>query len=410
MMSTEEEQANIGEVLSFLREWDRGDKKVRCRMLNTFLTQNTGTTFYELELRFAQVASLFLARLTTWMRLTYMFGTFLGLQLKAIGIFLSASSHDQYLMEFLEDGGVLTLLDILSYAQSKEEDKTEALRLLLTVSNGGRKYKEIICESQGLKVIAECLAESDTEETQETAWALLESLSHGNPKHQNQIYKCLITLMTCTSPKAQQLVLHTLRTVQSKLKTAHHGIVEPLLKMLRSLHLEVQDEAINLILDLKCYDIRPVLLSGLVSLLRPSEDVLQHQNIEESGLIEMTGSLPVFVQQAAAAKTIRLLAEQDQELSHELLSLEVIQRLLYAMGNREHIDAQIQASLALAHFVRSLPVIEDHVQRLMGSTLFAAFMHNAETLYMNMDETQAKILLSNRINICEVLDGESSAG
>uniref|UniRef100_A0A3Q3KK75 Armadillo like helical domain containing 1 n=1 Tax=Mastacembelus armatus TaxID=205130 RepID=A0A3Q3KK75_9TELE len=239
-MSTEEEQANIGEVLSFLREWDRGDKKVRCRMLNTFLTQNTGTTFYELELRFAQVASLFLARLTTWMRLTYMFGTFLGLQLKAIGIFLSASSHDQYLMEFLEDGGVLTLLDILSYAQSKEEDKTEALRLLLTVSNGGRKYKEIICES--LKVIAECLAESDTEETQETAWALLESLSHGNPKHQNQIYKCLITLMTCTSPKAQQLVLHTLRTVQSKLKTAHHGIVEPLLKMLRSLHLEVQDE------------------------------------------------------------------------------------------------------------------------------------------------------------------------
>lgn len=56
---------------------------------------------------------------------------------------------DQYLMEFLEDGGVLTLLDILSHTQSKEQDKAEALRLLLTVSNAGRKYKEIICESHG---------------------------------------------------------------------------------------------------------------------------------------------------------------------------------------------------------------------------------------------------------------------
>ena len=56
---------------------------------------------------------------------------------------------DQYLMEFLEDGGVLTLLDILNHPQSKEEDKTEALCLLLTVSNAGRKYKEIICESHG---------------------------------------------------------------------------------------------------------------------------------------------------------------------------------------------------------------------------------------------------------------------
>lgn len=60
-------------------------------------------------------------------------------------IFLS----DQYLIEFLEDGGVLTLLHILSHSQTKEEEKAEALRLLLTVSNTGRKYKEIICECHG---------------------------------------------------------------------------------------------------------------------------------------------------------------------------------------------------------------------------------------------------------------------
>ncbi|XP_029285042.1 armadillo-like helical domain containing protein 1 [Cottoperca gobio] len=411
MMSTQEEPENIGKVLSLLREWDRGDRTVRSRMLNTFLTHNTGKTFHELELEFAQVASLFLARLTTWMRLTYMFGTFLGLQLKAIGIFLSASSHDQYLMEFLEDGGVLTLLDILSHSQSKEAEKAEALRLLRTVSNAGRKYKEVICESQGVKAVTECLAKSNTDETQEAAWALLESLSHGNPKYQNQIYKGLIALLTCTSPQTQQLVLHTLHTMQSKMKTAHHSIVEPLLNMLRSLHLEVQDEAINLILDLRCYDVRPLLLTGLLALLRPvREEVQQHQNVEESEIMKMTGSLRMFVQQAAAAKTIRLLAEDSRDVSLELLSLGVIQRLLYAMGNREHTDAQIQASLALEHFVLSHPVIKEHVQRGIGSTLFAAFMHQADTLHMNMDEREAEILLSNKVNITEVLDGDNSEG
>lgn len=70
-MSDHEGQANIGKVLGFLREWDRGDGSARSRMLKTFVSQNTGKSFYELELQFAQVASLFLARLTTWMRLTY---------------------------------------------------------------------------------------------------------------------------------------------------------------------------------------------------------------------------------------------------------------------------------------------------------------------------------------------------
>lgn len=70
-MCSQEGLANIGKVLAFLRDWDRGDRTVRCRTLKSFLAQNSGKTFYELDLDFAQVSSLFLARLTTWMRLTY---------------------------------------------------------------------------------------------------------------------------------------------------------------------------------------------------------------------------------------------------------------------------------------------------------------------------------------------------
>lgn len=70
-MSTREEPAHVGEVLSFLREWDRGDRTARGRMLSSFLGGSAGRRPDELELRFAQVASLFLARLTTWMKVSY---------------------------------------------------------------------------------------------------------------------------------------------------------------------------------------------------------------------------------------------------------------------------------------------------------------------------------------------------
>uniref|UniRef100_A0A8C2F650 Armadillo like helical domain containing 1 n=1 Tax=Cyprinus carpio TaxID=7962 RepID=A0A8C2F650_CYPCA len=362
-MSSSKEQASISQVMCFLHEWDQGSKTVRSRMLNDFLAKNTGKTCPELELEFAQVASLFLARLTAWIRLTYMFGTCLDIQLRAVGVFLSANSSHQYMIEFLEVGGVLTLLEILGQDKLKEGDKTEALRLLQIIANAGQKYKELICESYGVKAVAECLAKSETEGTQESAAVLLESLAYGNPKYQNQVYKGLIALLTCTSPRAQQLVLQILRIVQPIVKTAHHSIVEPLLNLLRSLHLEVQYEG------------------------------------KYPEVAKMTDSLPVLLQQAASAKTIRILAQRSEEISKELLSLRVIHHLLYAMGNQEHADSQRQASLALEHFVRMYPVVEEHVCRAMGTRLFQSFMHNADVLHLNMDDIQADILRSNKVNI-----------
>jgi hypothetical protein len=64
-------------------------------------------------------------------------------------IFVSAASGHRFLAEFMESGGVLTVLEILGLRQANEEDKAEALRLLLHMANAGRKYKEFICESYG---------------------------------------------------------------------------------------------------------------------------------------------------------------------------------------------------------------------------------------------------------------------
>ncbi|KAJ8375362.1 hypothetical protein SKAU_G00059420 [Synaphobranchus kaupii] len=315
-------------------------------------------------------------------------------------------SH-RYLIEFIEVGGVLTLLEILGEEDISDEDKTEALLLLLIVSNAGQKFKELICESHGVRAIAECLVKSEVENTQETACNLLESLAHSNHRFQGQVYKGLVTLLTCSSPNAQQLALQTLRIVQKIVKTAHPCVVEPLLNLLKSFHLEVQYETLQLIRDLTEYEVREAVLRGLVVLLKPAKEGIQrHMIIEEMG--KMTESLPVFVQQAAAAKAIRMLSKESHELSQDLLSFGVAHHLLYAMGNKEHTDTQRQASMALEHFVHLNPVVEEDVRKVMGIALFDLFMHDAQAFYLKIDDIQAGILLSIRVDISKVPDETDS--
>ncbi|XP_077815563.1 armadillo-like helical domain containing protein 1 isoform X10 [Macaca mulatta] len=241
-MTSIKEQAAISRLLSFLQEWDNAGKVARSHILDKFIETNRGKTAPELEQEFSQGASLFLVRLTTSLRITYVTDSCLEKLLRSIGIFLSAVSSNRYLIEFLEVGGVLTLLEILGLEKIKEEAKKESVKLLQVIANSGRTYKELICESYGVRSIAEFLAKSKSEETQEEVQVLLDSLVHGNPKYQNQVYKGLIALLPCESPKAQQLSLQTIRTAQSIIGTTHPSIVDCVLKVLGTMHLEVQYE------------------------------------------------------------------------------------------------------------------------------------------------------------------------
>jgi len=61
----------------------------------------------------------------------------------------AASSQTTYLHEFLEVGGVQTLLELISVKQAMETDKMEAINVLCSVAASGREYKEHICECYG---------------------------------------------------------------------------------------------------------------------------------------------------------------------------------------------------------------------------------------------------------------------
>uniref|UniRef100_A0A8B9PL61 Armadillo like helical domain containing 1 n=1 Tax=Apteryx owenii TaxID=8824 RepID=A0A8B9PL61_APTOW len=390
-MTSVKEQEAIKKLMAFLQEWDSARKVARSHILDNFIKSNHGKTGPELELEFSQGASLFLARLTAWLRMIYMYGTCLDKLLKSIGIFLSAASGRRYLIEFLEIGGVLTLLEILGLSHLKEEDKRESVKLLQLIANAGRKYKELICESYGVRSIAEFLAMSRSTEAQEEVQLLLDSLGHGNPKYQNQVYKGLIAVLPCTSPRAQQLSLQTLR--------APGSAVEPLLGVLRSVHLEVQYEAIQLLRALMACEVRPALLKGLVALLIPPRK-------EEFSFCSETPVL-VYIQQAAAAKAIGILAKDSVEVAAELIQLKVVHSLMVAMGNQDHAGSQRQASISLEVSV----VVYGRGHHRMGSPPRAP-----ETWYTKMDSFQAEILASNRVDIPKEMaklqptEGECKAG
>ena len=142
-----------GRLEKMLRAWDAGTRNSRMRQLEDFVLRCADMTGPQLETELESGASLLLARISSWLRLSYALGHTVALQLRAIGVFVSASSGQRFLAEFVEVGGVATIIEILSLPQLPEEDKRYAMKLLMSVASAGRHYKEIICEGDGVDAL-----------------------------------------------------------------------------------------------------------------------------------------------------------------------------------------------------------------------------------------------------------------
>ncbi|NWZ20384.1 ARMD1 protein, partial [Asarcornis scutulata] len=394
-MASVKEQEAIRKLMVFLQEWDSGHKVARSHVLDSFIKSNNGKTEPELELEFSQGASLFLARLTAWLRMTYMHSTCLDKLLKSIGIFLSAAGGRRYLIEFLEIGGVMTLLEILGLNHLKEEDKRESVKLLQLIANAGRKYKELICESYGVRCLAELLATSTSAEAQEDAQVLLDSLGRGNPKYQHQVYKGLIAVLPCASPRAQQLALQTLGAMQELVGEAPPGLLEPLLALLGSAHLEVQHEGRT----------RPgeaqrgrFPRARLISMRLICIPVVRRAAPRAPAMLRSPPLLP-RAGNGAGSGAVGILAKESVEVAEELIQLNVVHGLMVAVANMEHMPSQRHGSISLKYFAHTFPFVEEHMKNAVGDALFQLFMDSPETWYTKMDRAQAEELASSILDI-----------
>ena len=64
----------------------------------------------------------------------------------------------------------------------------------------------------------------------------------GNPRYQSQVYKALISLLSSTSTEAQKMAAYTLHQVQGSMGVVSASIVDPVLQLLKTLHIDLQQE------------------------------------------------------------------------------------------------------------------------------------------------------------------------
>ncbi|CAM9599976.1 unnamed protein product [Lampetra planeri] len=392
-----------GSLAAWLARWDGGKEVVRARLLSSMLEAHAGESVAELEVALGPGgASLVLARLGAWLRVTYLSRTCLLLQLRVLSLFLCASGGRQLVLEFAECGGTSALLEIIANSsKGGEAECAVALEVLLaTCTSTGRMLKELLCQSHGVRIVAECLARMEGETSRKAARLLLEALAFGNPKYQCHVTYALIALLSCRAAHAKHAALQTLRTIQPLVKNAHPILMKPLLQVLSSPHLDVQYEAIALITELMESPLHSNLLSGLLALLKPGpldQDQSASAILHDPATPRLPEPLPVYVQQAAAAKAISALCAASQQWASELVDLGAAHYLLVAMGNQHYVHSRWQAMKTLKMLLQVCPEMEDPVKTSMGEALYASFLHNMDTLSVNMDAVQADILSSNKL-------------
>ncbi|ORX63491.1 ARM repeat-containing protein [Anaeromyces robustus] len=413
--------------LKLSRTWDKGNRTVRERILKDFIKNNKNKTGPQLERELFHGASLFLTRLTAWLRLTYLLGSDILLLLQAIDIFVSASSGHRFLTEFLEIGGVLTILEILCISQVKEEEKAEVLRILSHIANAGRQYKEFICESYGVRAIADCLARSKSEITQDCAKNLLYQLGVGNPKYLIQVYKALMSILisSTVSVSSQQMSSQALRMLLPSIPVVHPSIVEAISSLLKSKYIQIQYEGYEILLELmKKPNLQDIIIKHLCETLKITTETIddneendkkwketkpnnEHQDINESSTLIVNNNgkeksdtiLHIFIQQSYAAKLLGVLAVQSDLLAEKMIDNQIISGLLCVIANISHPESQKNAAGTLIYLLDKYPKVKNELRNKMGKNFIDLIDYRPDTFYKELNKDQVVYLRKNKIVI-----------
>ncbi|KAJ3014746.1 hypothetical protein HKX48_004984 [Thoreauomyces humboldtii] len=408
------------------KTWDRGTRTIREKILQEFVTHNRNKTGPQLEREFSNGASLFLTRLSAYLRLSYLLGHSLALQLQAINIFISASSGHRFLAEFLEVGGVLTVLEILGLAQVKEPDKAEALRVLLSVAQAGRRYKEFICESYGVRAVADCLGRSRSEITQDYARNLLHQLGVGNPKFLMQVYKSLLSLLTSQGPPptSQQMAGQALRLLLPSIQAVHPSIVEATVALLKNPHIQIQYEGYEILRELfSRTSLQDVIITQLITILKTSVEDTQEDLPEErrrrakgekslggnqwgnlipkgdEGKAQSESIAAGYMQQAYAAKLLGVMAAANRELAERMIDAQIVSGLLSVIANVGHTDSQHYAASALIVLVGLFDFVGAALREHMGKNFFELLEDKPDKFYKELNREQVRYLRRNNVQI-----------
>lgn len=355
-------------------------------MLKAFIQRNTHKTGPQLEKEFSNGASLFLTRVSSWLRLTYLLGFALSLQLDVITIFIAASSGHRFLTEFLEVGGVVTVLEILrSCERIKDNDKLKALQLLLAIANAGRHYKELVCEHNGAQAVVASMISSKDETLQEEARILLLNLGRGNPRFQVHVAESVLSLLGCDNPVAQRMGAQSTRQYMQTLPPGF-DYVSSCIPMLKSGDLQVQYEASELMRALSKYAyLHEAIVDQLVQVL--SEPV-PPKNAEEAAERDKTTDnsehRSVLRQHGSACKIFGMLSSSHPALMPIMVAHGVMAFVANALTTMDYECIQ-HASGALANFCNDSTEAESICEQLLTEPLVYSVKQDHLRFYRELE-------------------------
>ncbi|KAI9143984.1 armadillo-type protein [Paraphysoderma sedebokerense] len=404
-----------------IEKWDKSSKNTREQILTDFIHYNQQKSGPQLDLEMTNGASLFLTRITAWLRLTYLSNVNLSLQLKAISVFISASHSSRYIAEFMEVGGVLALLEILGLQQIKEEEKAEAMKLLYHIACAGKLYREIICENYGIRIVLDCLGKAEKGVVHENARVLLQQLATDNSKYSTQIYKALLATFTSTNVivSAQQLAGQVLRTLLPSITNVHHSIVDATVGLLKSLHEPIQKEGYELLRDLmQRPNLQEAIIFSLIGILASNatiDDVeddwndthdygrkvgkfkLGLETNKENVSLLSDASVAAYIQRSLAAKLLGFVAATLPHLVPRMIDLNIISGLLMAITNIQYPDCQKSAAETLYFLCEHYSRVTELVKEYVGNAFYEVLHSRPDTFWTELSSVQINYLKRNAL-------------
>lgn len=237
------------------KKWDKGSKLTRERILKEFNEKCFNMTSHQLEQNLGNGGSLFLTRITACLRLSYMIPSKIDLEklLRAISIFIRAgtSGGSQFLLEFLETGGILALLDIILHKSIQKQSMIAAISLLTQIAGAGRHFKESVSE-KGLDIACKAMSlctDADLDVIASIKILLIE-LGRANANNQQYICRKMITMLNSYQAFSSIVVIACLQIFSHFLYESYEipkHILDVFLSLLKSTHLPLQLESFKLL-------------------------------------------------------------------------------------------------------------------------------------------------------------------
>jgi hypothetical protein len=376
----------------------------RTASLNTITNPSTSATV-KLVGVWHEAASLLLMRITSHLRLTYALKRGVGLQLRAIGVFLTTSPpySIQYIREFVAAGGLLAILEISQHTTLAESEKREAIKLLRVIASAGRNYKQLICEQQGVAIVIKCMMNSNDLETHTPATQLLHELGTDNPRFASLVHEDLLAVFRSdASPLCKLGVSTTLyQLLEAPIPVSSTDdtgeafkpdarYVDSTISLFAVPDLQLHSQAYRLLklLASRRYNLDDVALFSLVSLLhKKSKEPDTRRGPTNSSTTgssnnQATASI-VADMKTCAVRMLGELAHTSAGMGYRMVAKGVIPNLLDCLCLMSTANFELQQAAARTLYVLSTSVAEASttIKTCLGPTLFPEFQRDAESLH-----------------------------